>query len=89
MNWHVERARQEAWEDYKKRHPIRAHIEHALMWTALIGLIVGIVAGPKLFAWWDCGQVCDARGHGNFYRISQGCYCLDDEGKPYNPKDER
>lgn len=45
--------------------------------------------GAKAFAWWDCGKICEAHGHGNFYRISQGCYCANEAGKPYNPRRER
>jgi hypothetical protein len=88
-DWRVRQAQDRAWGDYKKKHPIKAVLWNVFCVVAIIAILVGVIAGPKLFAWWDCGQVCDARGHDNFYRISQGCYCLDDEGKPYNPKDER
>lgn len=63
--------------------------EQIVYWGVIILGITLVFAIPAGVSYYECGQVCTAKQHQRFWTLTQGCYCLDDDGKPYNPRDER
>lgn len=66
--------------------------DKALQWLMVAFAIICVAllfAAKPLLGWWECSDVCERNGHETLYKLTQGCFCVDENGKPYNPKDER
>lgn len=77
-------------ERREERRTERKSFRWGLAWYAIGMFVVGFVymTPMKIIDWSNCEDVCEANGHECMWKISQGCFCKDDDGV-YNPRDER